>query len=66
MKSISKNCRRKFPHVSKGKAEAHARHVFRERGVVLDTYLCPYCRCWHVGHAMNKMKQRELERQYSG
>lgn len=54
----------KVPHKSEGKAKAHACHLRERDGEVLEVYLCSYCRCWHVGHAMNKMKQRELERQY--
>lgn len=58
--------RNKIQHNSEAKAKAHAKHLFDLNGKVLTAYLCPYCQYWHVGHAMNEMKQRELERQYRG
>lgn len=58
--------RNKFKHKTKQQAKNHARRVFDTDNTVLEVYLCVECQYWHIGHAMNPMKQRELERQYRG
>jgi hypothetical protein len=48
-------CNGKIRHASQGIAEAACRSMRRreidwpEEGV-LNTYRCPRCLCWHVGH----------------
>lgn len=57
-------CGRKQSHESMGKAKAHARessaNCSEHKGnTCQEAYLCPFCSNYHVGHALNSMKQKE-------
>lgn len=52
---VLRGCRGKRRHRSKGKAEAHIRHLKRletdtKDPETLNAYYCVKCRSWHVGH----------------
>lgn len=52
-----KQCAGKRRHPSMGKAEAHLRHLAEKDGLepsALTTYLCRYCKSWHVGHVKRR------------
>lgn len=54
-------CRKKHRHPSQGKAEAHLRSLIRlgkAEEDELQTYLCPHCSFWHVGHTPGRKTRR--------
>ncbi len=57
--------RHKIRHKSEYKARIHAKTMYKIKGVVLDVYLCYHCGGYHVGHAMNEMKSKELVKLYA-
>lgn len=48
-----RGCEKKLRHGSEAEAIKHAAHLVethRAKPDSLDTYLCQFCRFWHVGH----------------
>lgn len=47
-------CAGKQKHPSFGKAEAHVRSLARTSKAAFESYLCRFCRHWHVGHKLKR------------
>lgn len=61
-----RTCVRKQQHSSYNKALASAKQLFIRTNQVCKPYRCAYCDQWHIGHALNKQAQAELERTFRG
>lgn len=62
-------CRDKHKHPSKGKADAHLRHLVATIGREEDefnTYCCDLCGFWHVGRAKRATVERRGRRHLKG
>lgn len=62
MNPRDRQCRGKHKHPSKGKAEAHIRHLEKTKFVAPGTmraYACGRCVYWHVGHKSRQQQQVE-------
>ncbi len=62
LQALGRRCWRKEKHDSQGAAEAHLRSLEKRDMVTnaetVNTYQCPYCGAWHVGHSSLKKENR--------